>query len=584
MLLKMIEMNLNASMRNNNRCNECQQQGGKTMKKKNKSLVAVLASIAVIAVIIIAVTLILDKDKVPKSENGFQLETVENSFDTYSEIYEEKYQNAIHEQIEARKTALKYDVENPLLIGNPYNTVTNGLYVYFETKRNQQVQYTIACDGYEDFTQTVYANSEDNLSKEHEFLMIGLIPGETNTITMNLLNASNEVQDTVTFTYDCPKAVGEFNVNQIEVEKGDSVQELSNGLYVILGNDIEFDIEDEDIKAAYVSMYDNNGTLRCEIPCVSYRAHRLLFDENGMYFSVSGGRIVRMDATGYVNRVYKLGSLLLHHDYVFGTNNDLVVLGSDNSMGTKEDIILSIDLDSKEVKTLIDLKEIFPDYYAMTTKPENSEYIDWMHINSLSFVDEDSVIFSSRETSTIIKLDDIYGEQTIGYMIGSDHFWEGTGYEDYLLSQEGEFSLQAGQHTITYQADDSLPEGQYYIYLYNNNNTISNTRPDYDWAADENYSNTGVSINANGASSYYYKYLVDENARTFSLIDTIEVAYSGYVSSVQEYGNNVIIDSGSELTTWEFDSEGNLIQQMQIVGNYWVYRTYKYDFKGYWFQ
>lgn len=554
------------------------------MKKKNKNLAPVVASIAVVAVVIIAAVLILNKNRVPKSENGFELEVVENSFDTYSDIYEEKYQNAVHEQVEAQKAALRYDIENPLLIANPYNTVTNGLYVYFETKENQQVQYTISCDGYEDFTQIVPSNSNDNLSKEHEFLMIGLIPGETNTITMNLLNASEEVQDTVTFTYECPKAIGEFNVNQVEVTKGDSVQELSNGLYVILGNDIEFDTEDEDIKAAYVAMYDNNGTLRAEIPCVSYRAHRLLFDEDGMYYSVSGGRIVRMDPTGYVNRVYKLGSLLLHHDYVFGTNNDLVVLGSDNSMGTKEDIVISIDLDSKEVKTLIDLKEIFPDYYAMTTKPESSEYLDWMHINSLSFVDEDSVIFSSRETSTIIKLDDIYGEQTIGYMIGSDNFWEGTGYEDYLLTQKGEFSMQAGQHTITYEADDSLADGQYYIYLYNNNNTVSTTRPEYDWSADDNYSDTGVSMNANGASSFYYKYLVDENERTFTLVDTIEVEYSGYVSSAQEYENNVIIDSGSALTTWEFDAEGNLIQKLNIVGNYWVYRTYKYDFKGYWFK
>ncbi|WP_073290898.1 hypothetical protein [Anaerosporobacter mobilis] len=43
----------------------------------------------------------------------------------------------------------------------------------------------------------------------------------------------------------------------------------------------------------------------------------------------------------------------------------------------------------------------------------------------------------------------------------------------------------------------------------------------------------------------------------------------------------MIIDSGSELTTWEFDFVGNLIQQMQIVDNYWSYRTYKYDFVGY---
>lgn len=554
------------------------------MKKNMKNLLSIAFGIVGFAAIIFAIAIIVNKDRVEKSNKGCTIETVEAKSSSYSKVYNEDYQNDIHEQVELRKSSYRYDLKNPLLISNPYQTVTNGLYVYFNSSKAQQVQYTISCDGYENFTQIVSNDGENNLTKEHEFLMIGFIMGETNQVTMNLLNGSNEIQDTVVFTYDCPKAVGEFNVTQVEVEQGDSVQPLSNGLYVILGNDIEFDVEDEDIKAAYISMYDNKGTLRCEIPCVSYRAHRLLFDEDGMYFSVSGGRIVRMDHTGYINRVYKLGSLLLHHDYVFGTNNDLLVLGSDNSMGTKEDIVLSIDLDSKKVTTLIDLKEIFPDYYALTTKPGKSEYLDWMHINSLSFVDEDSVIFSSRETSTIIKMNDIYGEQTIDYMIGSDHFWEGTGYESYLLKKEGDFSLQAGQHAITYQEDESLPEGQYYIYLYNNNNTVSTTRPEYDWSADDNYRNTGVSINANGAQSSYYKYLVDETERTFTLIDTIEVPYSGYVSSVQEYQGNIVIDSGSELTTWEYDSEGNMIQQLNIVGNYWVYRTFKYDFAGYWFE
>lgn len=552
------------------------------MNKGKKKAIAV--SVIGIIVIIGIVLLLPKKEKLPKSTSGFQLKQVENSFNSYSDIYDESYQNQIHEQVENLKATYQYDVSNPLMIANPYNTVTNGLYVYFTTSKKYQVEYVVSCEGYEDFKQIVSSHTEDNLSKEHEFLMIGLIPEKTNTVTLNLLNEKDEISQSVTFTYDCPKVIGEFNVTQLDVENGESVQPLSNGLYVILGNDIEFDIEDEDIKAAYVSMYDNNGTLRCEIPCVSYRAHRLLFDEDGMYFSVSGGRIARMDSTGYVNRVYKLGSLLLHHDYIFGSNNDLLVLGSDNSMGTKEDLVLSIDLDTKEVKTLIDLKDIFPNYYAMTTKPESSEYLDWMHINSLSFIDDDSVIFSSRETSTIIKIDDIYGEQTIGYMIGSDQFWQGTGYEENLLKQVGDFSLQAGQHTITCLKDETLPEGQYYIYMYNNNNTVCSTRPEYDWGTDENYGDTGVSIKSNGADSYYYKYLVDENAWTFELVNSIPVPYSGYVSSVQEYGDNVVIDSGSELTTWEYDSEGKMIQKLKVEGNYWVYRTFKYDFSGYWFK
>ena len=95
--------------------------------------------------------------------------------------------------------------------------------------------------------------------------------------------------------------------------------------------------------------------------------------------------------------------------------------------------------------------------------------------------------------------------------------------------------------------------------------------------------NTGKAMDSRGANSSYYKYLIDTSKRTFSLVDVIEVDYSGYVSSTQEYKGNIIIDSGSTRTTWEYDQDGELIQQINVVGNNWVYRTYKYDFVGYWF-
>ena len=253
-------------------------------------------------------------------------------------------------------------------------------------------------------------------------------------------------------------------------------------------------------------------------------------------------------------------------------------------MGTQQDLILDINLDTAKVSVLIDLKDIFPNYYSMTKRPENAEYLDWMHINSLSMTDSDSFILSSRETSTIIKLSHIYSTPTIEYLIGSDNFWNGTGYESYVYTPVGDFSLQSGQHTITYATDDSLPEEQYYIYLYNNNNTISTSRADYDWRADSNYSDTGIANKEPVENSFYYKYLVDENARTFSLVKTFPIPYSPYVSSVQEIENNTITDSGRTRDIREYDPSNVLIQRFEMPGEKWVYRTYKYDYKGFWFK
>ena len=82
------------------------------------------------------------------------------------------------------------------------------------------------------------------------------------------------------------------------------------------------------------------------------------------------------------------------------------------------------------------------------TQLKSYSAMNWIHINSIELLGTDSLLLSSRETSTIIKIDNIYDEPTVDYLIGSPNFWEGSGYEDLLLTQDGEFSLQAGQHAL----------------------------------------------------------------------------------------------------------------------------------------
>ena len=149
-----------------------------------------------------------------------------------------------------------------------------------------------------------------------------------------------------------------------------------------------------------------------------------------------------------------------------------------------------------------------------------------------------------------------------------------------VLEQVGDFTLQAGQHCVTYETSDELSDGQYYLTMYNNNNATISTR-DYDYDSDENYD--GTYSGTEGDESYYYKYLVDETAGTFTLVDSVPVTYSGYVSSVQQVGDNLLTDSGSAFEANEFDQDHNLIQTLTGSGATWWYRVFKYDYSGYWF-
>ena len=485
-------------------------------------------------------------------------------------IYTLDYQEGISAQIEEQKSAQEYTIEDPLLIADPYGTNTTGLYIYFTTDTPTELSYTVSADGYEDFTETV----SGGYLTEHEHLLVGMIPGETNTITLVASDESGSEAGTDTFEYTAPELLGDEENVQLDVTDGESTTPLSDGYYTMLGNRTEEDNEQVD----FILIYDNNGTLRSEIPIRSYRSCRLLFEGSTMYYSTSADEIAALDSTGRITRLYDTGDYKLHHDYIFGSRNDFLALATDTRSDTTEDRIISIDRDSGDVTELIDLADLFPEYFDSLEIDEDD--FDWMHINSLCLTDEDTLIISSRETSSIIKISGIYDSPSVDYLISSDQFWDGTGYEDLLLEQVGDFTLQAGQHCVTYESSDELADGQYYLMMYNNNNATISTR-DYDYESDANYD--GTYSGTKGEKSYYYQYLVDENAGTFTLTDSLPVTYSGYVSSVQQLGDHLLVDSGSAFEASEFDGDHNLIQTLSGSGATWWYRVFKYDYSGYWF-
>ena len=113
----------------------------------------------------------------------------------------------------------------------------------------------------------------------------------------------------------------------------------------------------------------------------------------------------------------------------------------------------------------------------------------------------------------------------------------------------------------------------------------------YDFSADPCYWDTGYdwfedAIGNAGTPelhSYYYKYLVDENAGTFSLVESIPVSYSGYISSVEDIGSTKVICSGIATETVILDENNELIQSMTSDYDYWWYRVFGYDYSGFWF-
>ena len=497
---------------------------------------------------------------------------IEKMTDVYQFATQEKIQEQLLQLIESQTATFT----QPLIVSNPFLTNTTGLYLAFSTDEAVKISYRIDAQGYPSFEKNLKQNEE--YATSHQYQIIGCIPDVDNLITLTATTQDGQQQQ-MQFHYTPPKLSTTSEINY-PVSKQESDESLSEGLFAVIGNQAGE-------KATY--LVDNDGYIRAEMPIVNYNSMRLVFNnQQEMFMAVSDSKIVKINALGQVKQVLDLANTdyLLHHDYILNDKNQLVALATSKSAkkqaGYVEDRIITIDLSTQEVTEVANFEELLPDLYQKATGIEehsnNKGYLDPVHINSLQLADNQQLLVSSRETSTIIALKpDENGAYQVAYMMGDEAIWQGVGEcGQLLLEKEGSFTSQYGQHSITYETAEDLSAGQYYLSFFNNNSTIMDSRIDISLAK--------IADKTAGKTSKYMKYLVNEKTHSYKLVESFDVPYSAYVSSVQNYQNHIIVDSGQQATFAEYTSSGKMIQWFtQKTDTKYLYRVYKYDFKNYYF-
>ncbi|MBQ3028622.1 MAG: aryl-sulfate sulfotransferase, partial [Lachnospiraceae bacterium] len=334
-----------------------------------------------------------------------------------------------------------------------------------------------------------------------------------------------------------------------------------------------------------IQMYDNDGVLRSEYPLLEGSAKRLLFDENRMYFNISDTQIAVLNPFGRAERVYSLGDFTIGEDYCMDeAQKKMLVLASrkpgDSKTPSINDRLLSVDLISGEVKELVDMGVVLKEYKELCKKNEDG-ILDWIGLNSLQMLQEGGVLLGAREPSAAFKVKDIYGIPMLEYIIGAEQMFEATGYESNLLMKEEEFEPFVGANTFTCVKEETMPSGVYELYLYDNHIAGTASRPEF--AYEEMASDLGSSLKK-GTSSYFCRYLVNETARTWQLLETFPLDYSGYRGGAQvtEDGHLITVTAG-RFAYSEFDENRNLIRKYTAAGTEYLARVFKYDFKGFYF-
>lgn len=492
---------------------------------------------------------------------------------THSEnIFSEEVQTKLANSIQEKLADTKYTLEKPLVYYNPFGTNLRSANIYFTTERPSKIEYAIHVenDNIPDFSQKLYINSETEFTNEHSYQLIGLIPNVENTISLTAYDQDGKTTKSI-FHIQVPEVntAGELILDVTTKQE----EALTNGLFCVFYGRLTKD----DGQILNIDLYDNDGILRSELVVDSYRTDNIQFIDNHIFYCIDEQHLAKVNSLGQVVRIYDLGQYEFHHDLVYNEEqNHFLILVNDTKQNTVEDMIISLNLESGEVKEVLDLKEILPEAYQKAILPEDKDNLDWAHINAIQLINNTDVILSFRELSSIIKVDNVYTEPTLKYILCETNVWEDTAYEPYVYKKIGDFTAQAGQHAITYMTGES--EDEYFLFLFNNNFTYSATRPEIDWS---NY--TLAQGKKEDKNSYYYEYKINETEKTFELVESFPVPYSQYVSNIQKLDNHYIICPGMQNMFLEYDQNGEVIKEFKQQKSTIIYRTIKYDFTDFWF-
>ena len=451
-------------------------------------------------------------------------------------IYNLKYQKVITKKIKALFQNSKDEI---LIIYNPYGTNSLSVNVLFKDNSFEQLKYEITSKS-QTFSRKITSKNKNNM-----YELIGLYPGESNKIKLTIK------EDSKTKVYDFKIDLEDIEINatkKLQVENGSSTTKQNSDFFIMLGNETDYQ--------NYIALYDNNGIIRSEIPIKEKTAKDLIIKDKYMYFNISKTEIIKLSNTGEITNIYKTSKYRIESNYQI-YNDDLYFFATDITKNTEKNILL--------------------EYIPLCAKEENKP-LDYLNINSFTIIDN-NLFISSKETSSIIKINNIFEEPQIEYIISNDLFWQETPFNNLVLTKKNDFKIHVGQNSFQILKSDE--KSIYYVVLLDSNYGNSPTRKDFDYNAID-IKNTN---SYQGDNSYYYVYKVDEENKDFELIDSMPLEYSPLYGNCQKLSNyNILVNNASKGIFSEYDKDHNLIRKYTAkVNKNYIEKIIKLSFENYWF-
>lgn len=509
------------------------------------------------------------------------------------DIYNVRKSKQISDKLDKLKKQTHYTFEKPLFVWNPYGTNQLSLYYYFRDEESTYVKYTIQVDdpAIPAFTRTLSNHTEHNLTRTHEYLLTGFVPGYQNYLVIRKYNRSGKLLMKEYYDFFVDKLTDSVKT-KLSYTDGKSSNQISEGLYCVCG----YHAGEKDTKDL-IPFYDNSGVIRTAIPVLDYRTDRMELVQDSMVYSYSSQALAKVSALGQVMKVYKLGKYRLCGDFIYNGYGQLWCLATMSGSQSTKDRVVSVDMKTGEVTEMVDFGILFPKMKAKALKAVSRKPVNWIGLNSIDRIGSSDILVSSGELSSIMKIKSVTsGYPKIGYIISDRSIWKKSNYKKYLLlkgayvkkkwynldggtetQEEGvhNFTCQFGQNSVISHLGNNLDEEQYYVTMLNNNYGYSEAYPAVNWSKT---ASTGTKGKPAG-NSRYYEYLVDEKAGYYGLKKSYDLPYTQQGGSVYWNGTNTIVNSMGNKTFGEYDQNGKLIREYALK----AYRIYKYDMKNIWY-
>ncbi len=332
--------------------------------------------------------------------------------------------------LELQLRSEKYKFNNMLAVVNPFGEAPLTALVLFTTLMDYSVRVTVEGD-----TEDTSFISEYPPAKRHRIPILGLYPGRSTNVVIELLDENGQVCDNRRFpltTEPLPEDLKDI----ISVKKKNDKAAFKN-ILIAGGIDIKPCVFDKEGQIRYYLRRKPKG-----YGIFPLSKGRFLFMEREIsapsFTNPHSVQMYDMDYLGRVGRTYlvKNGA---HHTVEEKTPGGNILTAGNSLEEHSEDLILELNRENGEIVHQIKLGDLFDETYQ--------DMMDWAHINSASYdKEQDSMLVSMRNIHSVASFD--WSRDEIRWLFADPRFWEGTEMADKLLKPVGEVPWFYQQHAV----------------------------------------------------------------------------------------------------------------------------------------